>query len=563
MSDFAMRYLQTISLHLLNSLDNIRIINLKIIMFPEEAMFTFQRAIPEEAGIASSSIKDLLLFLESKNIPMHSLLIMRKERLVFEKYYAPYKASTLHRMFSISKSFTALSIFLLADEKRISLDDPIIKYYPEYVNENTHKWIKETTIRNMLMMRTCHASTTYKVDMKSNWVESFFIVPPTHKPGTVFHYDTSAAHVLCALVEKLTHMPMLDYMKEKFLNYLDFSQDSYMVKDPFGVSIGGSGLMATPMDILKVLYVLDKKGRVICNDGVERTLINPEFIELATSDLSDTLMTGPLPSESAGYGMQIWQNEMGGFVMYGMGGQLAISLPDEELLIMTTADTQGIAGGNQVIYDGIYKYLLQGIHDNESGNQGVNISSSKPDDYKDLMDTADNLRISMPRVPGKYHKIQAADPCSSNAILPDNIMSIAQKSGDSYELRYNLDDNRQGFSTLTLSLSDKESVLTLGSMLQNNSISIRFGLQEMLEGDIVTCSDPSASIKPDDTHFAAGAIWLRENVLYIRVHLIDECVGSLRFELYFGEDDVTVFMRKIEETYFKEFDGHLYGKLTK
>ena len=209
------------------------------------------------------------------------------------------------------------------------------------------------------------------------------------------------------------------------------------------------------------------------------------------------------------------------------------------------------------------KYLLQGIQDNESGNQGVNISSSKPDDYKDLMDTADKLRISMPRVPGKDHKIQAADPCSSNAILPDNIMSIAQKSGDSYELRYNLDDNRQGFSTLTLSLSDKESVLTLGSMLQNNSISIRFGLQEMLEGDIVTCSDPSASIKPDDTHYAAGAIWLRENVLYIRVHLIDECVGSLRFELYFGEDDVTVFMRKIEETYFKEFDGHLYGKLTK
>ena len=550
-------------------------------------MFSFQRAIPEEAGIASSSIKDLLLFLESKNIPMHSLLIMRKERLVFEKYYAPYKANTLHRMFSISKSFTAIAISLLTDEGRISLDDPIVKYYPEYVNESTHKWIKETTIRNMLMMRTCHASTTYKVDMKSDWVESFFIVPPTHKPGTVFHYDTSAAHVLCALVEKLTHMPMLDYMKEKFLNYLDFSQDSYMVKDPFGVSIGGSGLMATPMDILKVLYVLDKKGRVICNDGVERTLINPEFIELATSDLSDTIMTGPLPSESAGYGMQIWQNEMGGFVMYGMGGQLAISLPDEELLIMTTADTQGIAGGNQVIYDGIYKYLLQGIHDNESGNQGITIRSSKPDDYKNLMDTADKLRISMPRVPGKNHKIQAANPCSSNAILPGNIMSIAQKSGDSYELRYNLDDNRQGFSTLTLSLSDKESVLTFESITQNNSdagsdttssnsnneahhksntnnsISIRFGLQEMLEGDIVTCSDPSASIKPDDTHFAACAIWLRENVLYIRVHLIDECVGSLRFELYFGEDDVTVFMRKIEETYFKEFDGHLYGKLIK
>ena len=59
--------------------------------------------------------------------------------------------------------------------------------------------------------------------------------------------------------------------------------------------------------------------------------------------------------------------------------------------------------------------------------------------------------------------------------------------------------------------------------------------------------------------YTAGAVWLRENVLYIRVHLIGECVGSIAFELYFGEKDITVFMKKIEETYFKEFDGHLYG----
>ena len=279
-------------------------------------MFAFNTTLPEEAGIKSSSIRDLLLYLDKKEIPMHSLLIMRKDKLVFEKYYAPYKKDTLHRMFSISKSFTAMAISLLADEGKISLDDSISKYFPEYITADTHHWIKETTIRNMLMMRTCHASTTYKVDMKSDWVESFFTVAPTHKPGTVFHYDTSAAHVMCALVEKLTDKPMLEYLREKFLCYLDFSENSYMVKDPFGVSIGGSGLMATPMDILKVLYVLDKKGTVVCNDGEKRTLLNPQFIELATSNLSDSIMTGPLPSESVGYGMQIWQNEMGGFVMY-------------------------------------------------------------------------------------------------------------------------------------------------------------------------------------------------------------------------------------------------------
>ena len=61
--------------------------------------------------------------------------------------------------------------------------------------------------------------------------------------------------------------------------------------------------------------------------------------------------------------------------------------------------------------------------------------------------------------------------------------------------------------------------------------------------------------------YTAGAVFTRSNVLYIRAHLIGESVGSLRFQLYFEEKELTVFMRKIEETYFTEFDGHLYGRL--
>lgn len=408
------------------------------------------------------------------------------------------------------------------------------------------------------MMRTCHASTTYKVDMKSDWVESFFTVSPTHKPGTVFHYDTSAAHVMCALVEKLAQKPMLEYLREKFLRHLDFSENSYMVKDPFGVSIGGSGLMATPMDILKVLYVLDKKGTVICSDGKERTLLNPEFIELATSNLSDSIMTGPLPSESAGYGMQIWQNEMGGFVMYGMGGQLAISLPEQELLIMTTADTQGIAGGNQVIYDGIYNILLPGINDDAKAD------GNGKRDFDELMKMANSLSIALPRIPNpksipEYHKWQ---------ITPEFIKNFKNNRYDSnIHLEYDLSDNKQGYKELSLDLSEDTSslkLLTGKDTSESYFAEISFGFQNMAEGDIIP-SDMIGSLcgpeQNEGTHYAAGAIWLRENVLYIRVHLIGECVGSIRFELYFGNNDVTIFMRKIEETYFKEFDGHLYGTL--
>ena len=501
-------------------------------------MFRFNRALPEDMGLSSNSIVNVLKTLQKKNVPMHSLLIMKKDSLVFEKYYAPYIADTLHRMFSISKSFSAVAIALLAKEGKIHFDDPITDYFPEYTDETTHPWIKKTTIRNMLMMRTCHASSTYKVDMTSDWVKSFFTTPPTHKPGTVFHYDTSGAHVLCALVEKLSGKEMLTYMKDTLLHHVDFSENSYMIKDPFGISMGGSGLMATPMDIMKFLYILDRKGTIVCSDGKERSLLPKEFIEEATMNLSDNFVTGPVPSEMQGYGMQIWQNEKGGFVLYGMGGQLGISIPSEDLLIVTTADTQGMQGGNQIIYDAIYSNLL--------GDQG-HLDKA---DHDRLMSYADSLSLAPPTLPEGYSYTRAShDPAS----IPEFLRSFGSAGLDGHvRLSYDLSENRQGFDSLILDLSETEPC-TISFRQKNTLHNISFGLQSMCEGLFPIYNNA----------YTAGAMFSRENVLYIRVHLVGECVGSVHFQLFFEREEVTVFMRKIEETYFKEFDGHLYGRIGK
>ena len=79
-------------------------------------MFAFRRAVPEDRMLSSLKILDMLKELDAANVPMHALLIMKNDSLVFEKYYAPYDADTLHRMFSITKSFTAIAIALLMEE---------------------------------------------------------------------------------------------------------------------------------------------------------------------------------------------------------------------------------------------------------------------------------------------------------------------------------------------------------------------------------------------------------------------------------------------------------------
>lgn len=478
-------------------------------------MLTFNKAMPEEAGIPSECIIRFIERLEKRQIPMHSFLIMRRDLLIAEGYYSPCGPESLHRMFSITKSLTALAVGLLADEGRISLEDPICQYFPEKLPPDPHPWIMAMTIRDMLMMRTCHASTTYKLDMDSDWVESFFTTAPTHPSGRIFHYDTSSAHTLCALVEKLTGQDMLDYLKDK-LAPLGLSEASYLLKDPFGVSIGGSGLVATSLDLLKIGYFLSHRGQI---EG--RKLLSPSYIDSAVSCLSATCVTAPLPSEAQGYGFQIWRNERDGFVCYGMGGQLIIVLPAHELICVTTADTQGIGGGNQQIYDALYEEILPFL-----SSEALPAAPEKDRTLKERL-----ASLSMKPLCGAY-----------DSPLTEIVTGKC----------YHPADLSLGFESIALSFTknpdSQNTVGTLSFSLNGINQSLSFGL-----GHIVWTKFPGYEL-----NCAASAAWLSDNTLYIRADIIDSYVGSVHFQLAFGEDDLTVFMRKKEESLFKEYDGHLY-----
>ena len=282
--------------------------------------------------------------LKESGLPIHSFLAEQGGTLLTENYQAPYTKQDLHRMFSITKSFCALAVGYLLEDDLISLSDPITSYFPEYADtEVKSPWLMNMTIQQMLMMQTCHSSTTYKIDRQKNWVESFFLVPPTHKSGETFLYDTSAAHTLAALVKKLTGKGVLDYLREKCLNELGFSKDAYIIKDPFGSEMGGSGLMAYPLDLLKT-------GRFCMNTVKHGTGVFADYLRDAVSFQVPTIHFGQTIDEKQGYGYQIWQIR-NGFAMYGMGSQYVLFYPELDMVLAITADTQNIRGGQQKILD--------------------------------------------------------------------------------------------------------------------------------------------------------------------------------------------------------------------
>lgn len=527
-------------------------------------------AFPEEKGLSSCCIMNTLKEIDQKGISMHSFLIWKDGNLITEGYYAPIRQTDLHRMFSVTKSFVSIAIGLLQEEGRLSINDPIVKFFPKYVPDPklAHPWLRQMTIRDMLSMRSCHATTTYdKFSSKTDWVESFFTVPPTHKPGTVFHYDTSSTHTLCALVEKMTGMKLLDYLRSKVLDNIGFSKKAYCLTDGFGVSMGGSGLMATSRDLMLFALLILNEGKL---GG--KQYVPADYIKEATSFQTATCVTGPVPAESQGYGYQFWIGEHDTIICYGMGGQLAILLPKFNTAIITTADTQGYQGGNQVIYDAIFRHILPEL---EKKKAPWSPTGKEKAEYKDFIK---NLCIHP--LNNTFSKVN-----DINGTFLANFRQIMSSFAGTYVIEKNIDSETTGKKnsitantlwdqiSFEFSESSKTGQVTFRSTQLAGTEQVTFGCTQPSGTDNAPSSLAPGTLTmtthmgnradepvPVSMRYAASATLLDTNSLYILVHLLDTSVGKIHIQAVFGESDVTVFLRKQEETLFGEFSGHLYGK---
>ena len=282
---------------------------------------------PESLGIPSRAILNFLQRIDSERICTHGFLLVRRNRIAAEGYWAPWSADHKHRMYSVSKSFVSLAIGMMVDEGRLTLDDRVAEYFPDKLPEKLHPWLAASTVRDLLTMSTAHSSTSYTRD-DPDWVWTFFNRIPSHPPGTIFSYDTAATVVLTATVEQLAGMPFLDYMRPRFLDRIGFSADAWCIRTPEGVSWGGSGVICTLRDLARVALTCMNGGMW----GEERVLPE-EYVRTATSRQIDNTIRG-----NCGYGYQIWRDKENGFSFRGMGSQYAICFPDREFLFTCIAN---------------------------------------------------------------------------------------------------------------------------------------------------------------------------------------------------------------------------------
>ena len=111
-------------------------------------------ALPEEVGVCSRDVYDLIDALERRQVHMHSLLLMRGDRIFLDAYWAPFHKDFAHRMYSVTKSFVSVAVGLAEEDGLIDLDKPIVSYFSDKCNAQMGEWLSSQTVRQMLTMTT-------------------------------------------------------------------------------------------------------------------------------------------------------------------------------------------------------------------------------------------------------------------------------------------------------------------------------------------------------------------------------------------------------------------------
>lgn len=107
---------------------------------------------PSAEGVNPEYIVNFLNACEKADSEIHGIMIARHGNVIFEAYNAPYAAEIPHIMHSFTKTLTNTAVALAYDDGLLDLDNPILKYFPEYEPE-ANEYLKKCTIRNMITMR--------------------------------------------------------------------------------------------------------------------------------------------------------------------------------------------------------------------------------------------------------------------------------------------------------------------------------------------------------------------------------------------------------------------------
>jgi CubicO group peptidase (beta-lactamase class C family) len=380
------------------------------------------RSTPEAQGIPSSALTSFINAAEQNSMELHSIMLLRHGHVVAEGWWAPYAAEHPHMLYSLSKSFTATAAGLAIAEGLFSLDDPVISFFPEDAPATVDKNLAALRVRHLLSMSTGHDEDTTRFlrdDPDGNWVRAFLARPIEHEPGTHFLYNSGATYMVSAIVQKVTGISLMEYLRPRLFEPLGITGATWEIC-PRGINVGGWGLSVKTEDIARFGQLYLQKGTW----NGER-LLPESWVGQATSRQVSNGTRAESDWEQ-GYGFQFWCCRHHAYRGDGAFGQYCIVMPEQDAVLAITSNV----GDMQALLNLVWEHILPALGPAPLGEDRAA--------QEQLTHRLDNLSITAPQG-------QPTSPLTS------------QISGKTYHF----DENDLGITGLTLEFNQGESILTV------------------------------------------------------------------------------------------------------
>jgi len=302
---------------------------------------------PESSGLSGPRLQHIDRFIQQKyldtgKLPCALTLIERNGQIAHSSALGhmdverkrPLQEDTIFRIYSMTKPLTSLALMMLVEEGRVSLDDPVHRYIPQWRDLGVYEGgfiggfrTKRTSAPMRVVDLMRHTSgLTYGFQQRTNvdaayrklhlaeiptsvsleqMIDELAKVPLEFSPGSAWNYGIST-DVVGYLVGKISGQPFEQFLRSRILDPLGMADTDFMVpaakasrfaacyaatpkggmvlqddpetsfflKPPTFVS-GGGGLVSTAADYLRFCRMLLNGGAL---DGVR--LVSPKTLEL-------------------------------------------------------------------------------------------------------------------------------------------------------------------------------------------------------------------------------------------------------------------------------------------
>ena len=272
--------------------------------------------------------------LKETGVPSASVAILRGDRVVYEGAFGlahvsqpeiPAEPSMAYPIGSISKQFTATAILLLQQQGKLSVDDPVAKYFPELTRA------KDVKVRNLLTMTSGYedfAPQDYSIPAWFHTTKPYAVVkewaskPLDFEPGTEWQYSNTNYLLVGLIVEKVSGEPLMRFLEQHVLAPAGVTGvfNTYTQREKLRVT----GYVSYALQPVRE-QPLEAAGWYFGDGDLampasslaqwDRCLINRCLLTPASYDEMETPFTftgGPNAGKSAGYGFGLFAGERNG-----------------------------------------------------------------------------------------------------------------------------------------------------------------------------------------------------------------------------------------------------------